>query len=141
VWKGQKLVRETPISTSFAEMFLVQLPKLADLTTSHRLEVMLVVWRVLHQLVELRHCALTIPFSQPVQKVCRDMIARVPSITTRTPMRRHESGTEANPIYGCGRCGLQLRARVQKHGEGRRTYAPAMPSMRPLGQAPWLLYW
>lgn len=79
-------------------MFLVELPKLADLTTGHCLEDMLVVWRVFHQRVKLRHRAFAIPLGQPVQKVGRDMIAGVPPITARSPMWWRQAGTEANPI-------------------------------------------
>ena len=82
-------------------MFLVELPKLADLTTGHRLEDTLVVWRVFHQRVKLWHRAFAIPLGQPAQKIGRDMIARVPPITARSPMWWHEAGTEANPICRC----------------------------------------
>lgn len=83
-------------------MFLVKLPELADLATCHRFENTLVIWHVLHQLIELWHRAFAIPFGQPVQKVGRDVIALVPPITAALPMRGFKAGTKANPICVCG---------------------------------------
>ena len=82
-------------------MFLVELPELADLTTGHCLEDTLIIWRVLHQLVDLWHRPFAIALSQPLQKVGRDVIALVPGTTAGTPMRGYKAGAKANPICGC----------------------------------------
>lgn len=101
--KGFTRSRSCPTSTTLAEMFLVERPELADLATCHRFEDTLVIWRVLHQLIELWHRALAIPLAQPVQKVGRDVIARVPPITAfALPVWGFEAGTKANPICACG---------------------------------------
>jgi len=80
-------------------MFLVELPELADLATCHRFEDTLVIRHVLHQLIELWHRAFAIPLGQPVQKVGRDFIARIPPITAvALPVWGFKAGTKANPI-------------------------------------------
>lgn len=79
-------------------MFFVELPKLADLTTRHSLENVLVIRSVLHQLVDFLHRAFAVPLGQPLQKIGGDVIARVPATPTGTPMWGLETGTEADPI-------------------------------------------
>ena len=81
-------------------MFFVELPKLADLTTRHSLENVLVIRSVLHQLVNFLHRAFAVPLGQPLQKIGGDVIARVPATPTGTPMWGLETGTEADPIWG-----------------------------------------
>ena len=95
-------------------MFLVELPELANLTTRYGFEDTLIISCVLHQLIDFWHRALAIPLGQPLQKVCCDMIALVPLITARTPMRGHEAGTKPNPIYDVG---VQLRKWRRSSGQ------------------------
>ena len=98
--------RSGPIAITLAEMFLVELPELADFAACHRFEDTLVIWRVLHQLIELWHRAFAIPLGQPVQKVGGDVIARVPPIAAALPMWGFKAGTKADPICVCGGCGV-----------------------------------
>jgi hypothetical protein len=79
-------------------MFLVELPKLADLTTRYGFEYMFVISRALHQLINFWHRAFAIPLCQPLQKVGSDMITLVPATPTRTPMRGLKTRTKADPI-------------------------------------------
>jgi len=115
-------------------MFLIQLPKLADLTTRHCFEYTLVIWCVLHQLINFWHRALAIALGQPLQKVGCDMIALVPFIPARLPMWGLKTGAKANPVCGVG-------AAQDEDTQCRQIYAPAIPSIRPPGQAPSPLYW
>jgi hypothetical protein len=90
---------EGPQIITTIEMLFVKLPELCDLTTRHGLENELVIWGVFDEFIQFWYCALAIPFSQPLQKISSNMITRVPASPTGTPMRGHETGTEADPIY------------------------------------------
>ena len=79
-------------------MFFKKFPELADFTTCHGLENGLVIRRVLHQLVNFLHNAFTIPLSQPLQKICRAIIARIPAIPLSTPVWGRQTGTKTDPI-------------------------------------------
>ena len=61
--------RRGPPSSLTGKIFLVQLPKLADLTTHQRFEDVLVISCLLHQLIHIWHRALAMPFGQPLYKV------------------------------------------------------------------------
>jgi hypothetical protein len=92
------VICRNPASASLAKMFLVEFPKLVNLTTRHSLEDVLVIRCALHQLVNFRYSALAIPLGQPLQKVGCDMVALVPLIPAGLPMRGLETRAKADPI-------------------------------------------